>query len=50
MGSYYPAIPFTPPEEDSYDDDILDLDIPDVEIEYQEDDENDKCDGGGCAI
>ena len=26
------------------------LDIPDVEIEYQEDDGNSNCDGGGCTI
>ena len=25
-------------------------DVPDVEIEYQEDDGNSNCDGGGCTI
>lgn len=32
------------------DDMVLDFEVPDKEIEYQEDDGNSSCDGGGCTI
>ena len=34
------------PEEDM----VLDFEVPEVEIQYQEDDGNSNCEGGGCTI
>jgi hypothetical protein len=54
MGTYFPDLPYIPhPDEDEIDahfDDLDGLDIPDKDIEYQEDDGNSNCDDGGCTI